>query len=35
MEVLKFMKISGFDLIPKEISSRIIRELKSGLLKIP
>jgi hypothetical protein len=29
------MKKSGFDLIPKEISSRIIRELKSGLLIIP
>jgi hypothetical protein len=35
LEVLKFMKKSGFDLIPKEISSRIIRELKSGLLIIP
>ena len=35
LEVLKFMKSSGFDLIPKEISSRIIRELKSNMLIIP
>jgi len=35
LKVLEFFKLSGFDLIPKEISSRIIRNIKSGLLVIP
>ena len=35
LKVLEFFKASGFDLIPKEISTRIMSELKSGILIIP
>lgn len=35
LKVLEFMKNSGFDLIPKEITNRIIRELQSNTLVIP
>ncbi len=35
LEVLKFMRASGFDLIPKEITDKIIRELQSNVLTIP
>lgn len=35
LKVLEFMKNSGFDLIPKEITNRIIRELQSNTLIIP
>jgi len=34
-KVLEFLKKSGFDLIPKEITNRIIRELQSNALTIP
>lgn len=34
-EVLKFMRNSWFDLLPKNISNRIIRELQSNILTIP
>lgn len=34
-KVLEFMRKSGFDLIPKEITNRIIRELQSNTLTIP
>lgn len=34
-KVLEFMGKSGFDLIPKEITNRIIRELQSNTLIIP
>ena len=34
-KVLEFLKKSGFDLIPKEITNRIIRELQSNTLTIP
>ena len=29
------MKTSGFDLMPKDLTNRIIRELKSGLMTVP
>jgi len=35
LEVLEFMHSSGFDLFPKELSNRIIGQLKSGMLVIP
>jgi hypothetical protein len=35
LEVLKFMRSCGFDLIPKELSRRVIRELQSNTLVIP
>jgi len=35
LETLKFFKASWFDLIPKEVSNRFIRELQSNTLKIP
>lgn len=35
LKVLEFMKNSGFDLIPKDITDRIIEELKSNTLIIP
>lgn len=35
LEVLQFMKSCGFDLIPKEITDRIIREVQSNTLTIP
>ena len=34
-EVLNFMRSSGFDLIPKEISDKLIREVQGGTLHIP
>ncbi len=34
-EVLNFMRSSGFELIPKEISDKVIREVQGGTLKIP
>ncbi len=34
-KVLEFLKKSGFDLIPKEITNRIIKELQSNALTIP
>jgi len=34
-KVLEFLKKSGFDLIPKEITNKIIRELQSNTLTIP
>jgi len=34
-KVLEFLKKSGFDLIPKDITNRIIRELQSNTLIIP
>lgn len=34
-KVLEFLKKSGFDLIPKEITNRIMRELQSNTLTIP
>ena len=33
--MLEFMHSSGFDLFPKELSNRIIGQLKSGMLVIP
>lgn len=35
LEVLNFMRSSGFDLIPKEISDKLIREVQGETLKIP
>jgi tetrahydromethanopterin S-methyltransferase subunit B len=35
IEVLKFMKDSGFDLIPKEISDKFIRDIQANTLQIP
>lgn len=35
LEVLKFMKKCGFDLIPKKITDRIVRDLKANMLTIP
>ena len=35
LETLKFLRASGFDLLPKWISDRVIRELKSNILTIP
>lgn len=35
LEVLKFMKKCWFDLIPKEITNRIIRDLKANMFTIP
>jgi hypothetical protein len=35
LEVLHFMKSSGFDLFPKKITNRLIRELMSNVLIIP
>jgi len=35
LEVLKFLKKSWFDLIPKEITDQIIKELQSNTLTIP
>jgi hypothetical protein len=35
LEVLNFMKGSGFDLIPKELSDSIIAEIQGESLKIP
>lgn len=35
LEVLNFMKWSGFDLIPKELSDSIIAEIQGESLKIP
>ena len=35
LKVLEYMKRSGFDLIPKEVTNRIIRELQSNTLIIP
>lgn len=35
IDVLKFMKNSWFDLIPKDITNKIIEELKSNMLLIP
>jgi len=35
VEVLKFMKKSGFDLFPKEMTDKIIAMLKNNTLTIP
>ena len=35
LEVLHFMKSSGYDLFPKEVTNRLIAELKSNILIIP
>lgn len=35
LEVLNFMRGSGFDLIPKELSDSIIAEIQAESLKIP
>ncbi len=35
LEVLNFMRSSGFDLIPKEISDKLIREVQGETLNIP
>ncbi|WP_428738699.1 hypothetical protein [Sulfurimonas sp.] len=35
VEVLKYLKSSGFDLIPKEITDRLINSIQAGLLIIP
>lgn len=35
LEVLNFMRSSGFDLIPKEISDKLIREIQGETLHIP
>jgi len=35
LEVLNFMRSSGFDLIPKEISDKLIREVQGETLHIP
>lgn len=35
IEVLNFMRDSGFDLIPKEISDKFIQQLQSNTLNIP
>lgn len=35
LEVLEFLKISGFDLLPKEITNKIINLIQSGMLTIP
>jgi protein subunit release factor A len=35
METLKFFKDSGFDLIPKDISNKLINELQSNSMSIP
>ncbi len=35
IEVLSFMQNSGFDLIPKEITDSILREVQGGTLAIP
>ncbi|MCT7487224.1 hypothetical protein N5T98_11890 [Aliarcobacter cryaerophilus] len=35
VEVLNFMRDSGFDLIPKEISDKFIQQLQSNTLNIP
>ena len=35
LEVLNFMRSSGFDLIPKEISDKLIREMQGETLHIP
>lgn len=35
VEVLSFMQSSGFDLIPKEITDSILREVHGGTLVIP
>lgn len=35
LEVLNFMKGSGFDLIPKELSDGIIADIQAESLKIP
>jgi len=35
LEVLNFMRNSGFDLIPKEISDKLIREMQGETLHIP
>jgi len=34
-EVLNFLKKSGFDLIPKSITNKIIKEIMSNTLVIP
>jgi hypothetical protein len=35
VEVLKFMNSCGFDLIPKEISDKFIRDIQAHTLQIP
>lgn len=35
LEVLNFMRSSGFDLIPKEISDKLVREMQGETLHIP
>lgn len=35
LEVLEFMKACGFDLMPQEITDKIIGEIKSNMLSIP
>lgn len=35
LKVLKFMQNSGFDLIPKDITDKIIRQFQSNMLTIP
>lgn len=35
LEVLDFMQSSGFDLIPKEITDGILREVQGGTLSVP
>ena len=35
VEVLNFMRDSGFDLIPKEISDKFIQQLQANTLNIP
>jgi hypothetical protein len=35
VEVLKYLKSSGFDLIPKELTDRLIKNIQAGLLTIP
>lgn len=35
LEVLNFMRSIGFDLIPKEISDKLVREMQGETLHIP
>lgn len=35
MEVLKFMRTSGYDQLPKSITDRLINDIQKGMLTIP
>jgi hypothetical protein len=35
LKILDFMKVSGFNLIPKELTDRLISDMKSNILTIP